>query len=103
MTEHGDADDALLDSNWFKYLVVAALVSSGGSGAISLTKQTDDRFRGADFEREIAERDREIAELRKWRIQHQREYSAHEAHSSKWTEVIKRTDESLRDHLKEGH
>lgn len=99
----GEQNDVLLDSKWFRGLVIAALLSGTGGGIGTLTK-TDDRFRGADFTREIAVRDSEISELkRRLGIKDRRIISLevwrreHAKHSATWTQVIKADDGKLED------
>ena len=102
MTNQETTWDELLNSNWFKYLVIAALVSGGGGSIASLGKDTSDRFKRAEFnaykaehDNEEAEREREIAELQEWRF-------IHGSHSAQYSEIIRRLDASLKDHL-ENH
>lgn len=84
----GEQNDVLLDNKYFRGLVIAALLSGSAGGLGSLTKDTSDRFKGADFRREITIRDTRIAEL----TRKQRE---HERHSAIYTERIK---ELIKDH-----
>jgi len=66
--------------NWDRYLVIAALFSGVVGGVVS-TAKTDDRFRGSDFHREIAERDARIERL-------EVELKSHLLHSARYTEII---------------
>ena len=52
-------------SDWKLVLVLAALISSAGSGVMGLTQDTSDRYHGADAIRDLALRDERIAEIRR--------------------------------------
>ena len=71
-----------------RWLILGALLTGTGSGAINFNKDTSDRFKAADFRREIAVRDARITalegEVRTLRVSHQR----HLEHSAKYTEKI---------------
>ena len=80
----GDLDDIARDSPvWFRYLVIAALFSGAGSGYIGITKDTSDRYKGADARADFAERDAEIRDL-------QKQQNAHLQHSAVYSERIDR-------------
>ena len=64
-----------------RWLIVGALLSSVASGGVNWNKDTSDRFKGADFRREIATRDAEILALR-------RQLHSHLEHSAKYTQLI---------------
>ena len=80
----GDLDDIARDGPvWFRYLVLAALLSGAGSGVVGLTKDTTDRYKGSDAKADFAERDAEIRDL-------QRQQNAHLQHSAVYSERIDR-------------
>lgn len=85
MTEEKDEWWAAIPGS-VKFLVIMAVLGGAGGNINSLTK-TDDRFRGADFKREIAIRDQRIREL-------EQTQQAHLRHSARYTEII---DELRRD------
>ena len=85
----GDLDDIAGDGPvWFRYLVLAALLSGAGSGLVGLTKDTADRYKGSDAKSDFAERDEEIRDL-------QRQQNAHLQHSAVYSERIDRISISL--------
>ncbi len=78
--------------NSVKYLVIVAVLGGGAGNYTALTK-TDDRFRGADFKREIAIRDARIKEL-------EQALQAHLQHSAKYTEIIEELRRDLERHTR---
>jgi hypothetical protein len=80
-----------LDNKWIRYLLVAALLSGTGGGLASLT-QTDDRFRGRDFDREILTRDRRVERLENY-------VRDHTAHSATYSAIVEATKADIDNHL----
>ena len=98
-----EVEDDFFNSKFFRGLVLAALLSGVGGGLGSLTKDTSDRFKGADFRREIATRDATIYELRKELSQLERVYYDHQQHSAKYTQIIIQVSEELEELKEEVH
>lgn len=84
----GGMNIELPTGNWFKYLVVASLFSGAGGNLASLNKDTSDRFKGQDFNREIAIRDHDIIRLQSDVLTLERERVKHLEHSAKHTQII---------------
>lgn len=95
MTEEKDDWWDAIPSN-FRILLIGALLSGAGSGAVNLGKDTSDRFKGADFAREIAIRDARIREL-------ERSQQAHFQHSARYTEIIEQLRQRFNDHMMTEH
>lgn len=91
MTEEKDDEWWAAIPNSVKFLVTLAVLGGAGGNFSTLTK-TDDRFRGADFKREIAIRDARIREL-------EQTQQAHLRHSAKYTEIIEEVRKDLEKHL----
>ena len=84
MSMEKDLNDIAGDGpDWFRYLVLAALLSGAGSGVVGLTKDTSDRYKGSDAKEDFAHRDREIEKL-------QQLIQAHLQHSAAYSDRIDR-------------
>ena len=70
-----------MDDSWNKYIIYLALFSGIGSGVAGLSADTSDRFKGADFAREIEVRDRRIQRL-------EDALHAHLEHSARYSQMI---------------
>jgi hypothetical protein len=79
MSMEKDLNDIAGDGpNWFRYLVLGALLSGAGSGLVGITKDTSDRYKGSDAKEDFAHRDREIEKLQQLmqlHLQHSATYS----------------------------
>ena len=53
----GEKDDGVLSGNAPTWLVFVALLSGAGSGVVGLTKDTSDRYKGADAAKDFQSRD----------------------------------------------
>lgn len=103
MTE--EQDD--LSSNvpgWARVVLVLSLLGGSANGVSFLTKDTSDRYKGADAARDFSKRDSEISELkRRLSIKDRRIISLedwrryHTEHSATWTQIIKADDGKLED------
>ena len=91
----GENDDANINSIP-KWLVAAALLSGSANGVLGLSSDTSDRFKRAEFDTEIAQRDRRIAEL-------EREQHSHREHSARYSQIIDDLRIRLREHVREEH
>jgi uncharacterized membrane-anchored protein YhcB (DUF1043 family) len=75
------SDDGVFDAKWFRGLVIAAVVSGAGNGALGISRDASDRYKGEQARRDFAIRDFKIDALRA-------ELSKHLAHSAQYTEKI---------------
>lgn len=80
--------DDFYSGKLFRTLVVAALFSGAGSGAINLNKDTSDRFKGADFARQITTRDSAISTNKRDIEAVNRSHQDHMRHSAAYTQII---------------
>ena len=88
----GDLDDVSRDGPiWFRYLVIAALLSGAGGGIASLGKDTSDRYKGSDAKADFEVRDRQLEALQKLMYEHLQ-------HSSRYTDRIERYGQRI-EHL----
>lgn len=76
-----------------KWLVAAALLSGSANGIVGLSSDTSDRFKRAEFDTEIAQRDSRIREL-------EREQHKHLQHSAKYSQIIEDIRLRFREHTK---
>lgn len=83
----GASDDDIFSAKWFRGFVLVG-VFGGAGGNLAALNQTDDRFRGADFYREMSIRDTRIAEL-------EHKQHSHLEHSATYTQVIKQLQAEL--------
>lgn len=85
----GDLDDIARDGPpWFRYLVIAALFSSAGTGFLSLNKEASEGYTAAHAGRDFQERDKRIDELMKYAVNHS-------AHSARYSEKIDRLQKDV--------
>lgn len=84
MADYGD----VLDTKWGRAIVIGALLSSLGSGAINFNKDTTDRFKGADWRAGIAIRDQRIAENKRDIERVDESHHEHLEHSAQYTQII---------------
>lgn len=70
-----------MDVDWNKYIIYLALLSGIGSGVAGLSADTADRFKGADFNREIFIRDKRIDRL-------EDALQSHLEHSARYSQMI---------------
>lgn len=93
--------DELLSSRWYKYLLIATLTASGAGNVVSLQKDTSDRFKGADFQREIAYRDHRISDLERWASEHSKHSAEFTQRIVENTKDLERVERYLEEHMKE--
>src|SRR6056300_1575996 len=101
MNMERDLNDIAGDGpNWFRYLVLAALLSGAGSGLVGVTKDTSDRYKGSDAKEDFAHRDKEIEKLQNMmqlHLQHSATYSDRiDRYGARLTELEKEINEHLR-------
>jgi septal ring factor EnvC (AmiA/AmiB activator) len=82
-------ESGIFSDKLFRTLVVAALLSGAGGGAVSLNSDASDRLTGTQAREEHTRINATLGELRR-QNQHLREQiNRHLEHSAKWTEVIR--------------
>ena len=87
----------VLDKQWFRYLVVAALLSGAGGGLSSLTADTSDRYKATQAQADFALRDERIAGIK-------REWQGHLNECAKdhadFEQRLRRLERQLHSHVK---
>ena len=99
----GEEENDFYSGKLFRTLVVAALFSGAGSGAINLNKDTSDRFKGADFTQQIATRDSAISSNRREIEAVDRSHQDHMRHSAAYTQIIIQLKLDLKELAEEVH
>lgn len=107
MTEaHNDRDDSFSGSKRTDRLVIAALLASLGGGAVSVTKDTSDRYKSEDARRDKSELRAEILQaesaarlgdvtLRSEMSQLQEAVRSHHIEAGKYDERINRNTDDI--------
>ena len=82
-----DKDD-LFNTKWFRTLVISALLAGAGGGLSSFSKDTSDRYKGADAARDFRIRDTQIDAMRGRITAIESLLQGHLQHSAAYTQVI---------------
>ena len=97
----GDLDDIARDGPaWFRYLVLAAVVSGAGSSVISLNKDTSDRYKGSDAREDFAARDRQIEAIQSVMQAHLQHSATYSDRIDRYRVRIEHLEEELEQHLR---
>jgi hypothetical protein len=92
-------DNDVLDKQWFRYLVVAALLSGAGGGLSALTADTSDRYKATQAKADFALRDERITELRRSWAGHLNECAKDHAD---FEQRLRRIERQFHTHMKTG-
>ena len=88
MTDVERDNDDLFNTKWFRTLIISALLAGAGGGLSSFSKDTSDRYKGADADRDFRLRDTQIDAMRGRITAIESLLQGHLQHSAAYTQVI---------------
>ena len=104
MNMEKDLNDIAGDGpSWFRYLVLAALLSGAGSGVVGITKDTSDRYKGSDAKEDFAHRDRDIEKLQQLMQLHLQHSATYSDRIDRYGARILELEKEVNEHLRKEH